>query len=163
MRKAILGAALVSAIALSAGAVMARADGAGHHGDRGFSRLDTDGDGAISRAEYEAGRDKMFQRLDANNDGAFTREEAAASAAAWHKKAAEAGKTASPDREARHKQRAEKMFDDMDVNKDGKISKAEFNAAGEKLFARLDVNGDGKIVKGEGRPAKPATTPPAKQ
>ncbi|MGE0151385.1 MAG: EF-hand domain-containing protein [Reyranellaceae bacterium] len=166
MRKAILGVAVVSALALTSGMVLARSGGShgGGHGDRGFSRIDTDGDGAISKVEFEASRDKMFQKLDANSDGAFTKEEATASAEAWRKKAAEAGRTASPEREAKHKERAEKMFNDLDLDKDGKISKAEFNAAGEKLFARFDTNGDGKIVKGEGRPQKSGpTAPPAKQ
>ncbi|MDF3074329.1 MAG: hypothetical protein K0S54_1996 [Alphaproteobacteria bacterium] len=165
MRKAILGVALVSAVALASGAVMARSGqaGAGGHGDRGFSRIDSDKDGAISKAEFAVGRDKMFQKFDANSDGAFTREEASAGAEAWRKKAAEAGKTISAEREAKHKERAGKMFNDLDADKDGKITKAEFNSAGDKLFAKLDVNADGKIVKGEGRPVKPATTPPAKQ
>lgn len=165
MHKAILGVALVSAVALGSGVALARSGaGMGGHGDRGFSMLDTDKDGAISKAEFTIGRDKMFQKLDANADGSFTREEANAGAEAWRKKAAEAGKTVSPEREAKHKERAEKMFNDLDTNKDGKITKAEFNAAGDKLFAKLDVNADGKIAKGEGRPVKPATTnPPAKQ
>jgi Ca2+-binding EF-hand superfamily protein len=166
MRKAILGMALVSAVALASGAVMARAGqaGAGGHGDRGFSRIDNDKDGAISKVEFALGRDKMFQKLDANSDGTFTRQEASASAEAWRKKAAEAGKTASPERAARHKERTEKMFNDLDSDKDGKITKTEFHVGGDKLFARLDVNGDGKIAKGEGRPGKPMTpTSPVKQ
>jgi Ca2+-binding EF-hand superfamily protein len=166
MHKAILGVALVSAVALGSGVALARSGGMGMngHGERGFSMIDTDKDGAISKAEFATGRDKMFLKLDANSDGSFTREEAGAGAEAWRKKAAEAGRTISPEREAKHKERAEKMFNDLDADKDGKISKAEFNSAGDKLFARLDVNADGKIVKGEGRPVKPATaTPPAKQ
>jgi len=171
MHKAILGLALVSAVALGSGVALARSGGGhmggghmGGHGDHGFSRIDTDKDGAISKAEFAVGRDTMFQKLDANSDGAFTREEATAGAQAWRKKSTEAGKTMSPEREAKHKERAEKMFNDLDADKDGKITKAEFNAAGDKLFARMDVNADGKIVKGEGRPVKPATTtPPAKQ
>ena len=162
MRKAILGMALVSAVALASGAVMARSGGG--HGDRGFSRIDTDNDGAISKAEFAVGRDKMFQKLDANSDGAFTRQEATAGSEAWRKKAAETGKTVSPEFEARHKERADKMFNELDTDKDGKITKAEFNVGGDKMFARLDSNGDGKIAKGEGRPAKPATAnPPVKQ
>jgi hypothetical protein len=162
MHKAILGVALVSAIAMSSGLALART-GAGGHGQHGFSRVDTDKDGAISKAEFAVGRDKMFQKFDANSDGSFTREEATASAEAWRKKAAETGKTVSPERQAKHKDRAEKMFNDLDADKNGKITKAEFNAGGDKMFARMDVNGDGKIVKGEGRPAKPATNAPVKQ
>jgi Ca2+-binding EF-hand superfamily protein len=44
------------------------------HGDR-FARLDTDGDGKISRAEFLAGADRMFERLDRNGDGKIERGE----------------------------------------------------------------------------------------
>ncbi|MGE0660536.1 MAG: EF-hand domain-containing protein [Reyranellaceae bacterium] len=156
MHKAIFGTVLVSALAIGSGVALARSGdaGAGRHGDRGFSMADTNGDSVISKAEFETGRDKLFQKLDANSDGTFTREEASASAEAWRKKAAETGKTVSPDREAKHKARGEKMFNDLDTDKDGRITKAEFDAAGEKLFARLDVNSDGQIAKGEGRKTK---------
>jgi len=156
MHKAILGTVLVSALAFGSGMALARSGDAGgsRHGDRGFSMADTNGDGVISKVEFEAGRDKLFQKLDANSDGAFTREEAAAGAEAWRKKAAEAGKTISAEREAKHKARGEKMFNDLDTDKDGRITKAEFDAAGAKLFARLDANSDGQIAKGEGRKAK---------
>lgn len=40
----------------------------GKGGDR-FARLDTDGDGRISGAEFLAGADRMFERLDRNSDG----------------------------------------------------------------------------------------------
>ena len=47
---------------------------------RMLSRLDRDGDGAISRVEYDKRAskrgDRMFERLDANGDGKVTREEA---------------------------------------------------------------------------------------
>ncbi len=43
------------------------------------------------------------------------------------------------------------MFQDMDTNHDGKISKKEWLAAQEKQFNRLDKNGDGFITKDEVR------------
>lgn len=46
----------------------------GKRGDH-FSRLDTDGDGKISKAEFLAGADRMFERLDRNNDGKIERGE----------------------------------------------------------------------------------------
>ncbi len=155
MNRKILGVVLVSAVALGSGAALARVGaGMGGHGDRGFSMIDTNSDGVISKAEFAVARDKMFQRLDVNSDGYFTREEATAGAEALRQKAAEAGKEISPERAAKFKERAEKRFDSLDTDKDGRISKAEFDAAGDKLFARLDVNSDGQIAKGEGRKAK---------
>ncbi|MDX3909308.1 MAG: EF-hand domain-containing protein [Sphingobium sp.] len=36
-----------------------------------------------------------------------------------------------------------------DVNKDGKLTKAEATAAAEQMFAKMDANGDGKVTKEE--------------
>lgn len=36
-----------------------------------------------------------------------------------------------------------------DINKDGKLTKAEVTAAAEQRFAKMDLNGDGKVTKEE--------------
>jgi Ca2+-binding EF-hand superfamily protein len=41
------------------------------------------------------------------------------------------------------------MFQDMDANHDGKISKKEWMAAQERHFNQLDKNGDGFVTKDE--------------
>jgi Ca2+-binding EF-hand superfamily protein len=40
-----------------------------------ISMIDTNGDGQISRAEHEAGSEKMFTKMDANDDGFLSKEE----------------------------------------------------------------------------------------
>lgn len=45
------------------------------HGQKGFQRADTNGDGVISRDEALARSDKRFARLDTNGDGVITQEE----------------------------------------------------------------------------------------
>ena len=45
------------------------------HGEKGFLRADTNGDGVISRDEALARSDKRFARLDGNGDGVLTQEE----------------------------------------------------------------------------------------
>lgn len=40
-----------------------------NHGERMLKRLDTDGDGSITVAEWQASAEKRFARLDANSDG----------------------------------------------------------------------------------------------
>jgi Ca2+-binding EF-hand superfamily protein len=40
-----------------------------------FKRLDVDGDGKLSLAEFAAPPEKMFDRLDRNHDGAITQDE----------------------------------------------------------------------------------------
>jgi Ca2+-binding EF-hand superfamily protein len=44
----------------------------------GRPNLDTNGDGAVARAEWDAATAAMFERMDANRDGRVTREEAEA-------------------------------------------------------------------------------------
>jgi hypothetical protein len=48
-----------------------------------------------------------------------------------------------------------KFFDATDTNKDGVLSKAEWDAAGRKPegFAMMDSNKDGKVTKAEGQAA----------
>ena len=40
-----------------------------------ISVIDTNGDGQISRAEHEAGSEKMFTRMDTNDDGTLSKDE----------------------------------------------------------------------------------------
>lgn len=48
-----------------------------------------------------------------------------------------------------------KFFDATDANKDGVISKTEWEAAGRRPegFAMMDTNKDGKVTKAEGQAA----------
>jgi uncharacterized low-complexity protein len=95
-----VGAALVGGLALAGSAFSMQplaqgyALGAGqpHHGDHksegkcgegrcGMEKMDTDGDGRLSRAEFDAGHEgmaEMFAMIDADSDGFITAEEAKA-------------------------------------------------------------------------------------
>ena len=107
------------------------ADAQRKHGDfsqRILERVDTDKDGKISKAEFDAEGSKLFAKLDRNSDG----------------------KVAENEMPQRHWARfGGKMFDRIDADKDGKVTKAEFQAAGDKMFQRMDKNGDGIIEKDE--------------
>jgi hypothetical protein len=48
-----------------------------------------------------------------------------------------------------------KFFDATDTNKDGSLSKAEWEAAGRRPegFAMMDTNKDGKVTRAEGQAA----------
>lgn len=67
----------------------------GHHGKRGghhgmmMGRADTDGDKAISQAEFQTAALARFDAADANKDGQVTAEERAAQREAWKAKAGE--------------------------------------------------------------------------
>lgn len=104
-----------------------------------FSGLDTDGDGALSLAEAEAGAPRLaanFASLDADGDGLVTRAEMQASRERF--------------REDRG-QRAEERFSALDTDGDGALSVAEAAAAPglAKNFERLDADGDGALTHGE--------------
>jgi Ca2+-binding EF-hand superfamily protein len=91
-----------------------------------MTRVDTDKDGKISKAEFDTESAAMFKRLDKNNDGKIAADELPQHH--WGNKGG-AG-----------------MFGQMDLDKDGKVTKAEFTAAGDKMFQKLDANGDGVIT-----------------
>ena len=123
----------------------------GRHGDFAehvLKHVDTDGDGKISKAEFDAEGATLFKRFDQNGDGKIASDEMPEHrwAAAW----------------------GGHMFDQIDADKDGKITKAEFTAAGDRMFQQLDKNGDGVIERdelkmpmhdGDGAPVPPTTAP----
>ncbi|TDK25961.1 hypothetical protein E2F46_04970 [Luteimonas aestuarii] len=119
------------------------------------ARLDTDGDGRLSRAEVEAartGRDgknrllENFESIDTNRDGHLTRAELRA----WHERQ-------RPQREAQMRERFEQRFAEADLNGDGRLSRVEVDEKMPRLskrFAWLDENGDGFLSREELRPQR---------
>ena len=95
-----------------------------------INRLDTNQDGRISRAEASAGNARFaerFDEMDVNKDGFIDK----------------------ADRELRMKQRTDAWFAAADTDKDGKLSRAEFDAA--KAAQRAERGQHPRQ-----RPAKPA-------
>lgn len=101
-----------------------RKHGRDGHGARGegrreaMARLDTDKDGRISRTEAAAGEGRLasrFDEMDVNKDGFIDR----------------------ADREIRAKQRTDAWFAGADTDKDGKLSRAEVDAAKSKRGERM--------------------------
>jgi Ca2+-binding EF-hand superfamily protein len=92
-----------------------------------LEKMDADGDGAVSQAEFEDRHAQLMQGLDANNDGAVTFEEA-------------------QEQRARHREElARRRFAKMDADGDGVVSVAEFTASHASRFERMDKNDDGAI------------------
>jgi Ca2+-binding EF-hand superfamily protein len=137
-----------------------------------LSKIDEDGDGKVSKAEFSAmlnkrherkgskgknankGKDKrdFFADNDLNNDGKITKEEIKA---AHEKRKAER----RAEREEKAAERLEQMFAKQDTNGDGAITKEEIEAAKaarcDEIFAKADEDGDGYLSAEELRKAKP--------
>ncbi|UHQ18190.1 EF-hand domain-containing protein [Lysobacter sp. KIS68-7] len=141
----------------------------GHRGrhHEGLERLDTDQDGRISRAEFDAGRaardarmaqhperaewkraesnqgwhEPDFAALDANHDGYIVRSELRA----YHERM-------RPLREAERNKRFDERFVAADLNRDGKLGRTEVSEAMPRLsdeFNWLDENRDGFLSRAE--------------
>jgi len=105
-----------------------------------FSKADTDGDGKLSRAEVEKAMPQLsgkFDSIDTNKDGQLSRGELNA----W-KKAHRAERQA----------RAAERFRHADTDGDGAISRAEAEKHAPRLaqkFDQIDSNKDGKLTQDE--------------
>lgn len=104
--------ASVLALVLATGAVSAQDAGAAPaKRPAPLMQLDTDGDGRVTRAEWDAPRLERLKAMDPDQDGFVTLEEMKADAVARATKRAEA--------------MAERRFNRLDSDGDGKISAAE--------------------------------------
>lgn len=117
-------------LALSAGAALAQPG----------AKMDANGDGKVTLAEFKAGRVALLMRGDANKDGKLSKAEIEAVTAARGEKAGKMGGGAGG---------GGRMFGMMDANNDGFLSKAEIEKTVERRFQRMDVNGDGSLSTAE--------------
>ncbi len=131
---------LIVAGCLVCAAPLAQACDVKHRGECAggmFKEMDKNGDGAVSKKEFDAFHSAHFKEMDTNHDGKITQDEMDA----VHQKMMEQGK-------ARFNQR----FDESDINHDGVLSKDEAEIGMPMLFAHfdeIDANKDGKISKEE--------------
>ncbi len=140
-RKILIGSTAL-AVALTATLAFADARGMGE-GMRGqgpvmdFATMDTNGDGSITLEDIEALRAQRFAEIDTDGNGQVSREEF------MNHAAAQAG------------ERAGAMFDRMDADGDGVLSRDAIEArrgrgpdAG-RMIARFDTDGDGAVSQEE--------------
>lgn len=176
MKKFTFAAASVLALAL---AVPLVAQAGGHKGGgKHLEMLDTNGDGAVSRAEAEAAYAELFGRIDTNADDFLTQAELKAGheahraemKAEWAGKRegrparepaadadparAEAWKARKEERKAKMQTKAAERFAAFDTNSDGRWSKVEYTAHRLEHFTRLDTDADGNITAAEQEAAR---------
>ena len=121
-------AILVAPLAMQANAFGGKG---GKHGQNFIERMDTDGDGAVSREEIDAKRAEKFAEFDVNKDGQLSADEFTAL------------------QEDRKRKRQEARFQRLDADGSDSVSADEFGSRTDKMFARFDKNEDGKLTSDE--------------
>ena len=125
---------------------------------------DTNGDSKVSLAEFQQSHADQMMKLDTNKDGKITEAEFMARPGMKGQDGPPPPKAEGQkdkDRPMRHermeKKRGERqgmMFDMLDANDDGAITRAEIDRMTAKHFKRLDKNSDG-VLTGDELPKPP--------
>ena len=97
----------------------------------GSSKLDANGDGRVSNAEYDAYRAGAYSGWDTNRDGRISRSEYAD---CWY---------GGGFYTTYHREAYEPSWTAFDANNDGYLSSDEYYSAAQ--WARMDRNGDGVV------------------
>jgi len=164
MKKFTLAAASALTLALAMPLVV---QAGGHKtGGKHFEKLDTNADGAITRAEAEASVLAGFADVDANSDGFLTQDELqtahearrAEMKAKWEeKRAGKEPREPKGDRDpakmearkAKMETKAAERFAAVDTDGDGQWNTAEFTAHRLEFFGKIDTDADGTLSAAE--------------
>lgn len=152
-RSSLIALGLAMTASLSAGFAFADSKQEGKKGPRHhgmFERMDVNKDGKITKDEARKMSEERFGKLDANKDGVITQDEAkAAHEKRREERAKKHGGKDHPKHKGGHKHGPGHLFAKLDVNKDGKITRAEAQKVADERFAKMDTNQDGAITKQE--------------
>ncbi len=127
--------------------------------DQMWTRLDVNKDGKIDQADRAAKAAERFDKLDTDNNGALSQQEYAARQGKWKDRKAGASAPADGQRKPGGKRGHGMMGGGMhmmamaDANKDGTITRAEFDTAARAHFDMADANKDGSVTADERRAA----------
>lgn len=103
-----------------------------------FQKLDKNGDGKISEDEFEESAEAKFKMMDTNGDEKLSVAELSAARDSMGGKASDKLQATA----------AEKVKM-MDTNHDGVISEDEFEESSKMMFQKLDADHDGYVTKAE--------------
>jgi Ca2+-binding EF-hand superfamily protein len=103
-----------------------------------FQSMDANADGKISVAEHAATAKAMFEKMDADHDGSVTEKEMTAA----HQKIT-GQKPGAGEMSAADKIKA------VDTNGDGKLTAEEHQAGSKMMFEKMDADHDGFLTKAE--------------
>jgi hypothetical protein len=103
-----------------------------------FQKMDTNGDGRVSRDEHASFAKSKFAKMDANGDNSVTTAEMES---AWQK---HAGKRT----DGKQLSAADKL-NKLDKNGDGRLSAEEHTSGTADMFQQMDANSDGSLSESE--------------
>ena len=141
-----------------------------------WSRLDVNKDGKLDQADRDAALLQKFDAIDTNHDGAISKDEFVAHHRAMMPQPGQMPMPGMHHDDMGHDDMAKdgmggwhgrhggmghdmmgpmmgRMMADADTNKDGAISRGEYDAAVKAHFDKVDANHDGKITHDERRAA----------
>lgn len=116
-------------------------------GEGMLQRIDTNGDGMVSKAENRAAAEARFARMDANGDGTIGADERGKGK--WKRGGGRRGGDAMAEGASRPMHGGKRHGMTADANGDGVITRAEFDASNAARFAAMDTNKDGRIDQTE--------------
>ncbi len=127
---------------------------------RAFQRLDRNGDGTVTKEEFDGLSEKIFSRMDRDGDGILEPrkggkrgERGEQQARGEGENAREDGRGRGGDRDGHHGGKRggpnpmRMIFSTFDTNGDGKITREEFDTVRGQLFASADPSGTGSFDK----------------
>lgn len=111
-----------------------------------MAAIDTNNDGVISDDEAASQVEAVFAAMDSDDDGDLTEEEYMSV-----RMGPQFGQGLNEARQKAMQERKKERFVEMDPDKNGKVSQAEFIAGGKARFQAADTDKDGKVTPWEFR------------